>query len=61
MLFNQKSESKTLTHTHNIAIKTSSGMTQGFYIGKKVMQGTVWAGLMCTCTMDKLGKLAYND
>ena len=25
------------------------------------MQGTVWAGLMCTCSMDKLGKLAYSD
>ena len=22
---------------------------------------TVWAGLMCTCSMDKLGKLAYSD
>ena len=26
-----------------------------------VMQGTVWAGLMCTSTMDKLGKQAYQD
>ena len=25
------------------------------------MQGTVWAGLKCTCTMDKLGKQAYSD
>ena len=25
------------------------------------MQGTVWAGLMCTCTMDKMGKQAYNN
>ena len=45
----------------NIAIKTTSGITERFKIHKKVMQGTVWAGLMCTCTMDKLGKLAYDD
>ena len=25
------------------------------------MQGTVWAGLMCTNTMDKLGKEVYAD
>ena len=25
------------------------------------MQGTVWAGLMCTCSMEKLGKPAYDD
>ena len=25
------------------------------------MQGTVWAGLRCTATMDKLGKYVYNN
>ena len=25
------------------------------------MQGTVWAGLICPCTMDKLGRQAYGD
>ena len=25
------------------------------------MQGTVWAGLMCTTTMDKIGKEVYTD
>ena len=25
------------------------------------MQGAVWAGLMCTTSMDKLGKEVYND
>ena len=44
-----------------IAIKTSSGITDRFTIHKKVMQRTLWAGLMCAFTMDKLGKLAYND
>ena len=25
------------------------------------MQGTVWAGMLCTSTMDKLGKLVYSN
>ena len=44
-----------------IAIKSASGISERFSIHNKVMQGTVWAGLMCTCSMDKLGKLAYQD
>jgi hypothetical protein len=47
--------------TARIAIKTLSGKTDRFTIYNTVMQGTVWAGLMCTCTMDKLGQQAYND
>ena len=53
-----------LYHSNNsakIAIKTSSGITDRLTIHKKVLQATVWAGLMCACTMDKMGKLAYND
>ena len=45
----------------NIAIKYSSGLSERFAIHNKVMQGTIWAGLMCTCTMDSLGKMAYNN
>ena len=45
----------------NIAIKTSSGTTDRFTILKTAMQGTVWAGLMCTVTMDKLCKLILQD
>ena len=44
-----------------IAIKTSSGTTDRITIHNTVMQGTVWGGLFCTCTMDKLGKEAYQD
>ena len=44
-----------------IVIKTQSGMSEQFNIHENVMQGTVLAGLMCTCTIDKLGKLAYKD
>ena len=47
--------------TANIAIKTASGTTRRFNIRKIVMQGTVWAGLMCTVTMDKLCKLILQD
>ena len=45
----------------HIAIKTSSGNTERITILKKIMQGTVWAGLMCTTTMDQLGKEVYAD
>ena len=44
-----------------IAIKTSSGTTERIAINNTIMQGTVWAGLFCTCTMDKLGKEAYAN
>ena len=44
-----------------IAIKTASGTTERSTIHNKIMQGTVWAGLMCTNTMDKLGKEVYAD
>ena len=47
--------------TARIAINTPSGKTERVAIHKTVMQGTVWAGLMCTCTMDKLGSQAYGD
>ena len=45
----------------NIAIKTASGTTRRFDIRRMAMQGTVWAGLMCTVTMDKLCKLILQD
>ena len=36
-------------------------MSERFDIYNTVMQGTVWAGLKCTATMDQLGKQAYGD
>ena len=44
----------------NITIKTLSGTTDRFIIKETVMQGTVWSGLMCTSTMDKLCKLIHQ-
>ena len=44
-----------------IVIKTSSGNTEQFSISNTIMQGTVWAGLMCTATMDKLCKRFYKE
>ena len=44
-----------------VAIKTTSGITERFNISKTVMQGTVWSGLMCTASMDKLCKSIYNN
>ena len=45
----------------SIAIKTSSGETERFSIKDTVMQGTVWGGLLCTTTMDKLCKNIYKE
>ena len=47
--------------TAQIAVKTASGTTERIAIQNKIMQGTIWAGLMCTTTMDKLGKEIYAD
>ena len=44
-----------------IAIKTSSGITSRMNIDNTIIQGTVRAGLLCTGTMDKLGKLVYSE
>ena len=43
-----------------VAVKTASGTTDKTTISEVVMQGTVWGSLMCTSTMDTLGKLAYK-
>ena len=45
----------------HIAVKTASGTTERITIHKKIMQGTVWAGLMCTKPMYRLGKEVYAD
>ena len=45
----------------NVAIKTSSGTTERITIEDSLMQGYVWAGLMCTSTMDKLCKLILQN
>ena len=45
----------------SIAIKSSIGITCRSTISNTIMQGTVWAGMLCTSTMDKLGKLVYEN
>ena len=44
-----------------VAAKTSSGLTERRDIPNIVMQGTVWGGIFCTATMDKLGKFQYDN
>ena len=44
-----------------IAVKTSHGISKRVNISNIVMQGSVWGSLMCVATMDKLGKIAYNN
>ena len=43
-----------------VAVKVASGITRPMTISNVIMQGTVWASLFCTATMDKLGKLLYS-
>ena len=45
----------------NIALKTTSGITDSFNIEEMIMQGTVWAGLVCISTMEKLCKTIIKD
>ena len=45
----------------SIAVKTQEGQSDRISISNIIMQGTVWGSLLCTTTMDKLGKLVYNN
>jgi hypothetical protein len=44
-----------------VAIKTPYGTTDRINMKKIVMKGTVWGSLLCTATMDKLGKQKYSS
>ena len=44
-----------------VGIKTATGITRRVELSDVVMQGTVWGSLLCTATMDKLGKAAYKE
>ena len=58
-----KNDKLTLLYEENvnakIAVKTKSGITKRINLSEIIMQGTVWGSLLCTNSMDKLGKLAY--
>ena len=45
----------------NIAIKTPGGKSDRISIKNIIMQGTVWGSLLCTATMDRLGKQIYRN
>ena len=61
---NVKNDKLALLYTINkiskVGIKTSSGTTERITITDTIMQGTVWGSLLCTSTIDKLGKKCYN-
>ena len=44
-----------------VAVKTSKGISERETISNIIMQGTVWGGMFCTTSMDKLGKLQYEN
>ena len=50
-----------LSQYAQVAVKTTSGLTKRETISNTIMQGTVWGGIFCTTSMDKLGKLKYED
>ena len=45
----------------SIAVKSSGGLSERKDIHNVIMLGTVWAGMLCTATMDKLGKKVYQN
>ena len=47
--------------TRNFTPFTANGLTQREPISNISMQGTVWGGIFCTTSMDKLGKLKYEN
>ena len=47
--------------TAKVAIKTQEGISKRIDIKNIVMQGTVWGSLLCTTSMEKLGKYFYEN
>ena len=45
----------------SIAIKSTAGISERSIIKDVIMQGTVWAGMLCTSTLKKVGKLVYTN
>ena len=43
------------------AVKVGDGLSDRVNIKNIIMQGTVWASLLCTTSMDKLGQIVYNN
>ena len=43
-----------------MAVNTSNGQTERIVMNEIVMQGSVWGGLCCTKTMDKIRQKAYK-
>ena len=44
-----------------VAVKTTKGISKRINIQNLIMQGSVFGGLLCTTSMDKLGKLVYEE
>ena len=45
----------------NIAVKMNNKVSKRVEINNVVMQGTVWGSLLCTSSMEKLGKFFYDN
>ena len=45
----------------NVAVKTAKGRSNRTDIKNIIMQGSVWSSLLCTTSMEKLGKMIYEN
>ena len=43
------------------AVKTTSGLAKRETISNTIMQGTACGGIFCTTSVDKIGKLKYEN
>ena len=50
-----------MNKNEQVAVKTPYGSTKRVSITNKLRQERVWGSILCTATMDKLGKLKYNN
>ena len=50
-----------MNKTAQVAVKTQGGITKRIPISDTIMQGTVWGSLLCTSTVDTLGKKCYEQ
>ena len=47
--------------TAKVAVKTAQGKTKRININNIIMQGSVFGSILCTTSIDKLGKLVYKN
>ena len=49
-----------INKTAQVGVKTLTGITERIILNNTIMQGSVWGSLLCTSTIDMLGKQCYK-